>query len=54
MYKNETTSYLVKDIPVSLWKKVRAKALTEEVEAIAPVVIKLLEKWENGEIKINV
>ena len=51
MYKNKNTSYLVKEIPVETWKKVRAKCLTEGINAVSDVVVNLLEKWVKDEVK---
>ena len=47
MYKSEKTSYLVREIPVSLWKNVRAKALRMGKNSMADVIIDLLTTWEN-------
>ena len=51
MYKTEETSHLVKNIPVSLWKKVRAKCLTEGINAVGDVIKQLLSDWVDGKIK---
>ena len=44
MYKIETTSYLVRDIPVSVWKKVRAKAVRMDT-TMQKVIIDALHRW---------
>ena len=51
MFKNKTTSYLVKEIPVDLWKSVRARCLTEGHNAAGDVIKSLLSKWIKGDIK---
>ena len=47
MYKSEKTTYVVRNIPVSLWKKVRGKFLTEpgNKKGLSELIISLLEKW---------
>tara|TARA_R100000315_G_scaffold33622_1_gene13698 strand:- start:4943 stop:5149 length:207 start_codon:yes stop_codon:yes gene_type:complete len=52
MYKKDTTSYLTQDIPVSLWKKVRAKVLTDDIKSVGSVITSLLESWVKGKVKL--
>ncbi len=52
MYKKDTTSYLTQDIPVSLWKKVRAKVLTDDIKSVGSVITSLLEKWVKGKVNL--
>lgn len=52
MYKKDTTSYLTQGIPVSLWKKVRAKVLTDDIKSVGSVITSLLEKWVKGKVNL--
>jgi len=52
MYKKDTTSYLTQDIPVPLWKKVRAKVLTDDIKSVGSVITALLEGWVKGKVKL--
>ncbi len=47
MYKSEKTTYVVRDIPVGLWKQVKPKFVFNKsgYKNIGQVVINLLEKW---------
>lgn len=47
MYKSEKTTYVVRNIPVSLWKKVRGKFLLDSSQhkSIGDKIIELLEGW---------
>jgi hypothetical protein len=47
MYKSEKTTYVVRDIPVELWKQVKAKFVFNKsgYKNIGQVVVSLLEKW---------
>ena len=49
MYKSDRTNFLVRNIPVNLWKKCRAKALQETESSMNDVILDLLETWEQGE-----
>ena len=50
MYKNETTTHLLKNIPVPLWKKVRAKCIAEGKDSVGDVILHLLTKWDKGKL----
>tara|TARA_Y100000361_G_C10929418_1_gene223077 strand:- start:64 stop:243 length:180 start_codon:yes stop_codon:yes gene_type:complete len=46
MYKAEKTTYVVRKIPVTLWKEVKSRMLfSEDYKSIGDLVINLLEKW---------
>jgi len=46
MYKSEKTTYVVRKIPVKLWKEVKSRFLyVDEHKSIGDLVINLLEKW---------
>lgn len=49
MYKSDSTNFLVRNIPVNLWKKCRAKALQETDASMNDVILDLLQAWEQGE-----
>ena len=49
MYKSDRTNFLVRNIPVNLWKKCRAKALQEADSSMNDVILNLLQTWEQGE-----
>jgi len=51
MYKKEKTTYVVRNIPVSLWKKVRGKFLTEpgNKKGLSELIISLLKDWVGDE-----
>ncbi len=49
MYKSDSTNFLVRNIPVSLWKKCRAKAMQETDSSMNELILDLLETWEQGE-----
>ena len=49
MYKSDSTNFLVRNIPVNLWKKCRAKALQETDASMNDVILSLLETCEQGE-----
>ena len=48
MYKSDSTNFLVRNIPVNLWKKCRAKALQETDSSMNDVILNLLQTWEKG------
>ena len=50
MYKTEKTTYVVRNIPVVLWKKCKSKFLldTSGDRTMGDVIIKLLQNWERG------
>ena len=47
MYKSDKTTYVIRDIPVELWKQVKSKFLFQKAghKSIGGVIIFLLEKW---------
>jgi hypothetical protein len=47
MYKSEKTTYVVRDIPVELWKQVRSKFVFNKsgYKNIGQIIINLLGKW---------
>ena len=49
MYKNTKTTYVVRNIPVTLWKKVKAKFAMGEQKSIGDLIISLLQKWVNDD-----
>ena len=49
MYKSDSTNFLVRNIPVSLWKKCRVKAMQETDSSMNELILDLLETWEQGE-----
>ena len=49
MYKSDSTNFLVRNIPVNLWKKCRAKAMQETDSSMNEVILSLLQTWEQGE-----
>tara|TARA_Y100000361_G_C11006196_1_gene261952 strand:+ start:330 stop:500 length:171 start_codon:yes stop_codon:yes gene_type:complete len=52
-YKTEHTTFLVRKIPVQLWKNCRTKAIETDENQMGDVILKLLKKWVNGEVRIN-
>jgi hypothetical protein len=50
MYKTENTTYVVRNIPVVLWKKCKSKFLLHNrgERTMGEVIIKLLKQWERG------
>ena len=49
MYKSDSTNFPVRNIPVSLWKICRAKAMQETDSSMNELILDLLETWEQGE-----
>tara|TARA_R100000093_G_scaffold63144_1_gene34149 strand:+ start:1916 stop:2077 length:162 start_codon:yes stop_codon:yes gene_type:complete len=49
-YKTGSTSYMVKNIPVSLWKDVKIKFIksSEGDKTLSDLIIRLLTDWEGG------
>ena len=47
MYKTDKTTYVVRSIPVKLWKQVKSKFLMTEHQhkSIGSIIINLLDKW---------
>jgi hypothetical protein len=47
MYKSDKTTYVVKNIPVELWKNVKSRLLfsSSQHKSIGNLVISLLDKW---------
>jgi len=52
-YKASHTTYLVRKVPVQLWKDCRMKAIETDQDQMSEVILKLLTKWVNGEVRIN-
>ena len=50
MYKTEKTTYVVRNIPVVLWRKCKSKFLLDNSgeKTMGDVIIKLLKNWEKG------
>ena len=49
MYKSDSTNFLVRNIPVNLWKKCMAKELQETDASMNDVILDLLQAWEQVE-----
>ena len=47
MYKSDKTTYVVKNIPVILWKNVKSALLFSKTEhkSIGGLIVDLLDKW---------
>jgi|TARA_R110002051_G_scaffold19567_4_gene54403 hypothetical protein len=47
MYKSEKTTYVVREIPVELWKQVKSKFVFNKsgYKNIGQVIVNLLGKW---------
>jgi len=53
IYKATHTTYLVRKVPVQLWKDCRRKAIETDQNQMSEVIIELLRKWVDGKVRIN-
>ena len=44
-YKNNTTSYVLKDIPVDIWKAVKVKLVDSDIPSANSLLLFLLDEY---------
>ena len=50
-YKNETTSYVLKDIPLDTWKSLKLKLVEEDIASANSLLLFLVKQYLSGSTK---
>ena len=50
-YKNETTSYVLKDIPLDTWKSLKLKLVEEDIPSANSLLLFLVKQYLSGSTK---
>ena len=50
-YKTDTTSYVLKDIPVDTWKSIKGSLIKEDIQSANALLLFLLNEYIKGKTR---